>query len=142
LLGNAALSVSDFNKGEQAYISALEYNKNSPLILNNLAYAKIELAKYSDAVIYANKALEILPGQPELIDTLAVALLRSGKVDEALRALSVTYEEKAGNVSDAFILTYLEALVKSGDVGNYDTVYETHIWKDLKKKREAEALTE
>lgn len=141
LLGNAALSVSDFKKGEQAYMTALEYRPNSPIILNNLAYTKIQLAKYSDAVMYANKALEILPGQPELADTLAVALLRSGKVDEALSPLSIIYEKKAGNLSDAFILTYLEALVKSGEMGVYDTVYETHIWKDLKKKREAEALT-
>ncbi len=140
LLGNAALSVSDFKKGEQAYISALEYNPESPLILNNLAYAKIELAKYSDAIMYANKAIEILPGQPQLIDTLAVALLKSGKVEEALRITSATYEEKTGNVSDAFVLTYLEALVKNGDVRAFDAIYETHVWKDLTKKREAKAL--
>lgn len=140
LLGNAALSISDFKKGEKAYLYALKNRPESPLILNNLAYAKIELEKYSDAIMYANKALEFLPGQPELIDTLAVALLKSGELNEALRITSVTYEERTGNVSDAFVLTYLEALIKSGDAGTFDKIYETHFWKDLKKKREAKEL--
>ena len=140
LLGNAALSVSDFSKGEKAYLSALDLLPENPLLLNNLAYAQIELAKYNDAIKHAEKALEIAPGQPEMVDTLAVALLRSGDATKALAVVSDTYAKHSDKLSDAFMATYIEALVKNNHVDKAKVVYKTHNWKDAKKKHSAETF--
>lgn len=140
MLGNAALSVSDFEKGEGAYLLALDKNPKNPLILNNLAYAKIELGKYSEAIMYAEEALEILPDQPELVDTLAVALLKSKDAKKALDITSFTYKSKDGAVSDAFVVTYIEAMMKNGKAQGAIEVYQKHLWRNPEKRNEANAL--
>lgn len=140
LLGNAALSLSDFSKGENAYLAALELLPGNALLLNNLAYAQIELGKYDDAIKHAEDALEIAPGQPEMVDTLAVALLRSGNPSKALDVTSATYSQYAEKLSDAFMATYIEALAKNGKLDKAKVVYKSHNWKIAKKKRSAETF--
>lgn len=82
--------------------------------LNNLAYLQItELAQLSEALKNARRAAEISPGSPDILDTLGLALTRSGEHAEAVVVLSRAASIQPGN---AVLLHLAEAQVGKGDL--------------------------
>ncbi|OUS23410.1 hypothetical protein A9Q98_15115 [Thalassotalea sp. 42_200_T64] len=57
------------------------------VVLNNLAWSAIMTNKYELSLAYAQKAEKIAPEMPQVLDTLAVALMRNGKYQEAEKLL-------------------------------------------------------
>ena len=81
--------------------------------LNNLAYLQAtELGQLADAVRNARRASEITPGSPDILDTLGLALTRSGEHSEAVVVLSRAASIRTNN---GVLLHLAEAQVGKGD---------------------------
>lgn len=82
------LSVSDIARGDLRAAEARLHRvvaayPNNVLALNNLAWVLVQNGG-KDAVSYAQRALDLAPDQPELMDTLALALAADKQVGAAL----------------------------------------------------------
>lgn len=82
------MSVRDIARGdlrmaEQRLARVLLVFPSNGLALNNMAWVLVKNGK-SGAVEYARRAVSVMPDQPDLMDTLAMALAAEGKVAEAL----------------------------------------------------------
>ncbi|MHC4167436.1 MAG: tetratricopeptide repeat protein, partial [Planctomycetota bacterium] len=63
-------------------------------VLNNLAYVLAENdERLSDALGYAERALEARPNDPGVLDTYAYVLLKNGKVSEAAESLAAALQQ-------------------------------------------------
>jgi len=89
----------------------LEIQPNNAAMLNNLAWAAGQL-KDPKAVEYAERANELAPGVPALLDTLGVLLLEKG---DTTRGVDVLQKAAAGAPHDPAIRLHLaQALLKAG----------------------------
>lgn len=127
-MGDVASATSNFGQASTYYQSALALQPNNALILNNLAWAAGQ-TKSPKALEYAEKANELAPNQPAIMDTLAVLTAEKGNTGKAIellrKAVSLAPQAasiqlnlaktliKAGNKDEA--RKELEALAKLGD---------------------------
>ncbi len=127
-LGDNALARKDYVNAEQAYRHVIELQPTHVAALNNIAWLMLKANK-PGALPFAEKANELLPSQPALMDTLALALAAEKRVDQALelqkKALALAPDSdtlrltlarlylQAGQKPQAREL--LEALAKLGD---------------------------
>jgi tetratricopeptide (TPR) repeat protein len=82
--------------------------------LNNLAYLQVtELGQLQDAIRNARQAADILPGSPDILDTLGLALTRSGEHSEAVVVLS---RAASIQVNNTILLHLAEAQIGAGDM--------------------------
>ena len=82
-LGDSALARGDFNAAEAAYRRVAEREPNHVAALNNIAWLMVRAGK-AGALTFAEKANELQPNQPALMDTLAMALAADKRVDQAI----------------------------------------------------------
>lgn len=74
-----AIRAHDWAHADAVYAQMLATaHAHSAIAYNNAAYVRIELGRAGDAVPLARKALALAPDDPVTIDTLGLALLRSG----------------------------------------------------------------
>jgi predicted Zn-dependent protease len=127
-LGDVALSRKELSDAERHYREVLEIQPNHVLALNNVAWILVQ-QKRPGAVDLAKKANELLPNDPGLMDTLALALALDNQVPKALemqrqamakapndhnlRLTLARIHLQAGNKADA--RTELQKLVELGD---------------------------
>ena len=78
-LGDNALARKDYAGAEAAYRLVIERQPNHVASLNNVAWLMAR-AKKPGALTFAEKANELQPNQPALMDTLAVALAAEGSM--------------------------------------------------------------
>ena len=71
----------------------LEFNPNSAAAWTGQVCALIELGEYHEAKVWADKALEHFPSEPELLAAKAVALGRSGDGQGAMAFSDASLEE-------------------------------------------------
>lgn len=77
-------SMGNKASAEARYRNVLRDQPNHALALNNLAYLlHTKDAKDADALQLARKAAELMPASPDVLDTLGVVLLASGRPAEA-----------------------------------------------------------
>lgn len=74
----------DFECALRNYSRALEQNSAFYPGWLGQVLMLIELAEYPEAIVWADKALELFPDHPELLALKAVALARNGKMEKAL----------------------------------------------------------
>jgi tetratricopeptide (TPR) repeat protein len=86
----------EFEKQLRACSRALEFNPHSAAAWIGQVRALVELGECAEANLWADKALESFPGEPELLALKAMALGREGQLDEAI-ALSDTATEQRGD---------------------------------------------
>jgi putative PEP-CTERM system TPR-repeat lipoprotein len=84
--GDIANARKDFAQAVQHYRAALDIQPDNPLILNNLAWA-LGQQKSPKAIEYAEKANQLAPNQPALMDTLAMLLAAKGEPAKAIDLL-------------------------------------------------------
>lgn len=73
---------------------------NNVMVLNNMAYAQLMLGNHAKANQYAQRALKLAPDNPSVMDTAAIALLRSGgDREQAKRLLRSAAEKAPGNLT-------------------------------------------
>ena len=82
-LGDAALARKDLPAAEAAYRRVVELQPNHAASLNNIAWLMVKTNK-PGALPFAEKANALVPNQPALMDTLAMALAAERKFDQAM----------------------------------------------------------
>ena len=89
-----AFETGQFEPGLRAYSKVLEYNPKSVVAWTGQVRMLIELGEYREAKLWADKALERFPNEPELLAAKAVALGRSGDLQGALAFSDASIEER------------------------------------------------
>jgi cellulose synthase operon protein C len=82
-LGDLALARRDLPRAEAAYREVLKLQPENALALNNVAWL-MAAQKKPGAVPLAEKAVELLPDRPVIMDTLATALAAEGQPDKGV----------------------------------------------------------
>jgi len=80
----SAFESGRFEPGLRLYSKVLEYNPCNTHAWAGQVRMLIELGEYREAKLWADKALERFPNDPELLAAKAVALGRSGDLDGAM----------------------------------------------------------
>ncbi len=91
---HAAFENGEFESALRRYSKVLEYNPQNAAAWTGQVRMLIELAEYREAKLWADKALEKFPNEPELLAAKAVALGRSGDLQEALAFSDASIEER------------------------------------------------
>lgn len=82
-LGDAAIARKDWPAAEGHYRGVLQKQPDNALALNNVAWLMAQQGK-PGAVPMAERAVQLQPGRPQLLDTLATALAADNQVARAL----------------------------------------------------------
>ena len=92
--GDAAFANGDFEKALRRYSKVLEFNPNNAAAWTGQVRMLIELREFREAKLWADKALEHFPHEPELLAAKAVALARTGDLQGALLFSDAAIEER------------------------------------------------
>ncbi len=111
-LADRELRRKDYQAAAKAYREVLALQPESPVVLNNLAWALSQL-KDPGAVEYAEKAHKLAPNSPEIADTLGWILVERGDTKRGLELLG----QAAAVAPNALAIRvhYARALAKAGD---------------------------
>ena len=90
----SAFQNADFERALRLYSKVLEFNPNSGAAWTGQVRMLIELGEFREARLWADKALERFPHEPELLAAKAVALGRSGDLQGALAFSDASIEER------------------------------------------------
>ena len=85
LLANAYAAIDRISDAIQQLEAALVYSPDDFVLLNNLAWHLRESSP-ARALRYSDKAVQLAPDVPSVIDTRAMVLLANGELDRAIRA--------------------------------------------------------
>ena len=89
-----AFENANFEMGLRLYSKVLEFNPQNVAAWTGQVRMLIELGEFREARLWADKALERFPHDPELLAAKAVALGRSGDVQAALAFSDAAIEER------------------------------------------------
>src|SRR5262249_45398863 len=78
-LGDIYLTADRFADAEAQYGAILEKNPNNAIAENNLAWVMASTGRAESALQHAQHAASVAPQSPEVLDTLGVILLQTGK---------------------------------------------------------------
>src|SRR5881628_504156 len=90
----AAFENANFEQGLRLYSRVLEFNPENASAWTGQVRMLIELGEFREAKLWADKALERFPHEPELLAAKAVALGRSGDLQGALAFSDASMEER------------------------------------------------
>src|SRR4051812_43410595 len=109
-LADRDLAAKRYARAETLYRSALQRVPDHPLLLNNLAWVSQELGR-SSALEYAERAHELAPDNPAIMDTLGSILTKSGQVERGLELIG----RAADAAPDAYQirLNFAKSLIKT-----------------------------
>jgi len=85
-LGDRDIAAKRYQSAAAHYRTALQRLPDNAIFLNNLAWATHEL-KGADALEYAERAHELAPASPAIMDTLGTILAASGQTERGLELL-------------------------------------------------------
>lgn len=97
-LGMLATSRGEFDVAEGHYRKALALQPKDASAANNVAWLLLKQGK-PGALALAERANELLPGQPPFLDTLALALASEKKFDKAIEVERSAMERRPGEQS-------------------------------------------
>jgi tetratricopeptide (TPR) repeat protein len=92
--GDHAFSQGEFEKALRRYSKVLEFNPNNIPAWTGQVRMLIELDEFKEAKLWADKALERFPHEPELLAAKAVALARLGDLQAAITFSDASIEER------------------------------------------------
>jgi putative PEP-CTERM system TPR-repeat lipoprotein len=113
-LASMALDKSDFAGAEAKYRQILAVQPNDAIALNNLASVLVQQGK-SGALEFAQRAQQLLPDQPPIMDTLASALAAANQLSKAIE-----WQQKAvqkAPTTPVYRLNLAKLHLKAGDRG-------------------------
>jgi len=111
-LGEIAMSKGDMATAESLYRAVIAIHPDNALALNNIAFVLLKTRKES-ALPFAEKANQLAPGQPALMDTLALAL---GAERQFPRAIEI--QKKAIELAPQYFslrLSLAQLFIQAGD---------------------------
>ncbi|MFC6438902.1 XrtA/PEP-CTERM system TPR-repeat protein PrsT [Bowmanella sp. JS7-9] len=94
------------------YENIVKANPKNAVALNNLAYLYKEQKQLDKALGLAEKAVELVPNSPEILDTYGEILLLKGNAKQAVEVLEKS--ASSPSASETVKLHYLQALVSNG----------------------------
>jgi predicted Zn-dependent protease len=109
-LGERDIAERRYESAAKRYQSALERQPDNALLLNNLAWVSNEL-KRPRALEYAERAHELAPENPSIMDTLGSILVDSGQTERGLQLLGRAAELSPNAYS--IRLNFAKALLKT-----------------------------
>lgn len=125
-LANGYAQTGKYKQAEEHYLHVIEIESGNTLILNNLAYVKIENGDYVGAEKYARQALQSMPGNQTVIDTLANALLKQGRSQEASTLIAPLIN---GDEEDFTAQTHVKIMMASGKRDEARKYFSEKRWK-------------
>jgi putative PEP-CTERM system TPR-repeat lipoprotein len=111
-LGDVAMTEGNFPAAEAHYRTVLEVQPKNALAMNNIAWLVTKQGK-PGGLTMAQQANDLLPGKPQLMDTLAMALAAEGKLAQALELQKSAVQRSGGDPT--LKLSLAKMLIKSGD---------------------------
>src|SRR5262245_45256876 len=90
----SAFANGNFESGLRLFSKVLEFNPENANAWCGQVRMLIELREYHEAKLWADKALQRFPHHPELLAAKAVALARSGDVEEAIAVSDAAIEQR------------------------------------------------
>lgn len=122
-LGDVALAKRDLPAAEAAYRTVLELQPNNALALNNVAWLMATQRK-PGAVPLAERAVELLPDRPVIMDTLATALAAEGEPAKAVEIMrqALALDEKNPQLRLGLARLLIEAGDKAGARAELDSL--------------------
>jgi tetratricopeptide (TPR) repeat protein len=90
----AAFEDGNYEQGLRLYSKVLEFNPQNGAAWTGQVRMLIELGEFREAKLWADKALERFPNEPELLAAKAVALGRSGDLQGAMAFSDASIEER------------------------------------------------
>jgi FimV-like protein len=111
-LAEAALARKDYAAAEKLYQNVLKLQPESALALNNMAWVTLQLKK-DGALEYAQKADQLMPNQPQIMDTLATVLSAKGETAKAIELQTKAVALQPGN--NALKLNLARLYIAAGD---------------------------
>ena len=101
---------SSKSKAINEYETLINKQPNNVLVLNNLSWLYMEQGKLEKSLEYAEKAYELAPEIPNVVDTYGQVLLKNNRKRDALQKAEEAYSMSKGK--DTLIaLNYVETLV-------------------------------
>jgi tetratricopeptide (TPR) repeat protein len=86
----------DYVQMEKLLKEAIALEPNSAMAYNALGYSLADRGvRLDEAKTLIEQALKITPGDPYIVDSLAWALFRMGRLDESLKAFQAAYKTRA-----------------------------------------------
>lgn len=138
-LGDLALAKRDLPEAEKQYREVLELQPENALALNNVAWL-MATAKKPGAVALAEKAVELLPDRPVIMDTLATALAAEGQPAKAVDIMrqAMALDDK----NPMWRLTLARLLIQAGDKAGAKTELDTlaALGDKFPRQKDVEAL--
>lgn len=110
--GDLALARGELAAAEEHYRAVLTAQPRNALAMNNIAYLLLKQGK-PGAIDMAKKSNELLPGRPQLMDTMALALASEKKLPEAIELQKAAISRAPADPS--LKLTLARLLIQSGD---------------------------
>ncbi|MDO9314005.1 MAG: PEP-CTERM system TPR-repeat protein PrsT [Burkholderiaceae bacterium] len=95
-LGDLAIREKDYPSAETNYSAALKSAPDNALVLNNLAWVLGKM-KNENALSYAEKANDLAPNQPNIMDTLGTILADKGDTTRAIQLMTRALEIQPSN---------------------------------------------
>ena len=89
-----AFEDGQFEHGLRSFAKVLEYNPQNAAAWTGQVRMLIELGEFHEAKVWADKALEKFPTEPELLAAKAVALARTGDLKGALAFSDAAMQER------------------------------------------------
>lgn len=114
LLGSTQVALGHDEAARATYREVLAQRQEDVIALNNLAWLLREEAT-EEALGYAERARELAPEDPAVLDTLGVVLLYSGDPDAARDVLETAFDSAASTPAIGYHLA--RALAASGEPG-------------------------
>jgi putative PEP-CTERM system TPR-repeat lipoprotein len=138
-LGERDIAAKRYPRAVSRYKSALERRPDNPIYLNNLAWAANAL-KDPQALEYAERAYELAPQNPSIMDTLATILVQKGETERGVELLDRASDLAPEN--HGIRLNFAKALIKAGrkDAARKELEPLTKLDSKLAVQREAAAL--
>ncbi|MBL4900314.1 MAG: PEP-CTERM system TPR-repeat protein PrsT [Colwellia sp.] len=112
-LANLYLS-TDVNKAILEYENLIKVQPNNIVVLNNLSWLYMEKALFFQALMHAKKAYSLSGKVPNVVDTYAQVLLKSGEKVKALVKAEQAYKLSKGKDVD-IALNFVETLLANND---------------------------
>ena len=134
----------DQNKAINEYELLIAKQPNNVIALNNLSWLYMDKGKFTEALKHSAKAYDLADDIPNVIDTYAQALLKSGQKKEALIKAKTAYTlSKTQDVDIA--LNYIETLIannkqEKAKVLIAEIIASTPVQKEKKQSLELQLL--
>jgi tetratricopeptide (TPR) repeat protein len=92
LLGWAHRRLGNYQEGKRAFLAALEGNRGSPDLYNELAICLMELGELEESRRHLEEARRLAPGDAKILSNLGVLALKRGDAQEARRLFEAVLE--------------------------------------------------